>query len=113
MPIIGRRGLLVGLGGFLVAAPAIVRVASLMPIRGEILTPPLADYIAPLVQEFTVWDWDGDMPVKKIIALTEEQVMRGEWQTFYGDNAKFISDGAKFRVQPDSAADQWFGAAHT
>lgn len=39
MPNVGRRGLLLGLGATLIAAPAIVRAASLMPVRGVVMNP--------------------------------------------------------------------------
>lgn len=42
--MIGRRGFLIGLGSLLVAAPAIVRAASLMPVRGIVMpVEPVAD----------------------------------------------------------------------
>ena len=44
-----RRGFLTGLGAALITAPAIVRAASLMPIRGEALFT-LDDYVARIVE---------------------------------------------------------------
>lgn len=40
--MVSRRGLLVGLGASLLAAPSVVRAASLMPIRGD---------------GYRVWEW--------------------------------------------------------
>lgn len=40
---LSRRGLLTGLGA-IIAAPAIVRAASLMPVRGIVMDVPRADY---------------------------------------------------------------------
>jgi hypothetical protein len=87
-----RRGFLGAFGGLLVAAPAIVRAASLMDLRGSPLV--IAQSIEPVVmQEFPVWSWDDGVAVKKIIRLSQEEVMRGDWQKYYGPNALFAVEG--------------------
>jgi len=45
MTDLSRRGLLAGLGAGLIAAPAIVRAASLMPVRALKIVPPLYSVI--------------------------------------------------------------------
>ena len=46
-----RRGLLVGLGAFLVAAPAIVRASSIMPVSARHLA--ALTEIDPIIQQWT------------------------------------------------------------
>ena len=82
MPIIGRRGLILGLVT-LVAAPAIVRASSLMEIRGVPLVANL-DYVALAFQEFTVRGWDQ-------FGITIDEVMAGTWQKYYGQDAELLN----------------------
>jgi hypothetical protein len=94
MPLIARRNLLIGLASLL-AAPAIVRPASLMQIRGVPLIINTVT-VADLIQEFTVWGWDEyGMPKKQIVTLTEEEVRAGKWQQYYGHDAQFVTEGRK------------------
>jgi|HubBroStandDraft_6_1064221.scaffolds.fasta_scaffold564089_3 hypothetical protein len=94
MPIIGRRGLIIGIASLL-AAPAIVRASSLMEIRGVPLVLPNPNYITPAFQEFTIRGWDQyGMPKLETIKLTEDQVLAGDWQRFYGQDADFLLKGA-------------------
>lgn len=93
MPVIGRRGLILGLVS-LIAAPAIVRASSLMEIRGVPLVVPNPDYVTPTFQEFTVRGWDQfGMPETKTIRLTMDEVLAGDWQKYYGTGAEFLSKG--------------------
>jgi hypothetical protein len=94
MSLIARRGFLIGLAG-LIAAPVIVRPASLMQIRGVplVVNPTI---IAELFQEFTVRGWDQfGMPKTETIRLTEDEVRAGKWQNYYGHDAEFVSQGRK------------------
>jgi len=58
--IASRRNLLIGFGASLVAAPAIVRAASLMPVRVLITT-------APLSEPLTFPEWQ-DIFLRRIAA---------------------------------------------
>jgi hypothetical protein len=63
--MINRRGLLIGLGS-LIAAPAVVRAASLMPVRRPALLTwtqiSLEDYAKGLQRE-EIFDWLHDGPI--------------------------------------------------
>jgi hypothetical protein len=94
MEIIGRRGFLAGIGGVLIAAPAIVRATSLMQLRGIPLAPEAPRFVVPSFQEFIVRGWDQfGMPTTETIRLSEDQVRNGEWEKYYGHNAQFAVDG--------------------
>ena len=85
--ITSRRSFLVGMGGSLVAAPAVVRAASLMPIRGIFMDVPSATLSVrwegygggPLRYCGTELVWDGGggfshwgvLSREELIALTE------------------------------------------
>ena len=105
--IIGRRNFLGGLGGLLVAAPAIVRATSLMHLRGIPLVPESHPYIAPLFQEFVVAWWDRfGMPTTRTVRLSEDQVRNGEWEKYYGHNSVFAVEGEQLAaVKSDWAAE--------
>jgi hypothetical protein len=92
MPLIARRNLLIGLASLL-AAPAIVRPAWLMQIRGApLVVNPI--YVTPTFQEFTVRGWDAfGMPKTETIRLTMDEVMAGGWQKYYGHDADFLLKG--------------------
>ena len=93
MPVLGRPRFIFGISS-IIAAPAIVRMSSLMKIRGVPLVLPNPNYITPMFQEFTVRDWDEyGMPQTKIIRLTQDEVLAGDWQKYYGNAAEFLSKG--------------------
>lgn len=70
-----RRGFLIGLGA-LVAAPAVVRAASLMPVRGIIM------------------DIYGQSPIMSVLEdIKFLNIRRTIWQTQWQEAAQFILPG--------------------
>jgi len=66
-----RRRFLLGLAG-LIAAPAIVKVASLMPLRGQLLTP-------SSLQKITSYDVDDDAIITRLDVLYVKFLFDPRW----------------------------------
>lgn len=79
--LIGRRGFIAGVVSALVAAPSIVRAASLMPIRG----PSLATWHVRLI---TAYEFIRDMDISRLDVLYGP-ICKPEWEPLEGQQASW------------------------
>ncbi len=114
MTEIVRRGFLIGLGASLFAAPAIVRAASLMPVRNMLVLPPFGwgSFVPP---EGVMYQWVTRKVVGEVVPWYEEAMVDGGWQSVDASryNKQFAISGNEVelggQVLMERVADDWVG----
>lgn len=90
-----RRGFLLGLGAGLVAAPAIVRAASLMPVRGIIM--PVEAGVGDIWMRGVVADYDG-RTLSLSVRVKSENGLTWTPVTFGGERTVTFASAQPFAI---------------